>query len=510
MFKKPIMTVVLASFMALISCSDDDGGGNLIDFTVSFNNGSVGLLETDASKEIALTFSRAAAEAGTINISFTGENAAYGTDFTTDPAASSGSLSLPVAVGATGASFTFNKLEDPVEGTTKSVSFTLGGFSNTDWKNGSTPSTVVSFTPVPASSGLIDAEMGGPNQPNMVFVDLSTGQQSKVRRDAWEIAFYNGAENRVFLNSALLVSAAEITGATDINEVNETTVLAEPMLLKSFNISTNQTDDVTVTNVADLLVGLPIGYGQYGNQEEGISFTDNLAGTLDGTAFTPISTTAGENYVYIVSLGASIPDSNPNPGSIATTGEHRGFMKVRVLSDGDSYTLQYAELDATTFSEVTIAKDATKNLTAFSLVEGGTVEVEPASTSWDIQFPSVFSYYGPFGGTVAGLTLSDYAIHNTLGGVGLYMVLTSAEGAPTYANFARNNVDESALVYDNRAVIGSDWRATSFTPGTLPSVRDDRYYVIKDADGNFYKLRFTGLLNALGERGFPQFIYERL
>src|SRR5690606_19413797 len=123
------------------------------------------------------------------------------------------------------------------------------------------------------------------------------------------------------------------------------TVLAEPLQLKAYNISTGQTDDVTVTTVADLLVGLPIGYGQYGNLEEGISFTDNLQGTLDGTAFTPISTTAEENYVYIVGLGASIPDSSPTPGSIETTGDHRGFMKVRVLSSASGYTLQYAELD---------------------------------------------------------------------------------------------------------------------------------------------------------------------
>ena len=55
------------------------------------------------------------------------------------------------------------------------------------------------------------------------------------------------------------------------------------------------------------LEGLPVGYFQYGNLEEGISFTDYAEGNLDDTAFTEISINPEENYVYIVSLGNEIP-----------------------------------------------------------------------------------------------------------------------------------------------------------------------------------------------------------
>lgn len=507
MMKKPILYVVMAGFLALSSCSSDDDGTALIDFSVTFSTGTISLSEEDASKEVVLTFSRPASESGIITVSFTGADADYGVDFITDPVATSGSIALPVEVGDTGATFTFNKLTDPIEGTTKSVSFTLNGFSNATWVNGTTATAVVSFTPIPASSGTIDVEMGGPNEPNMVFIDLSSGQQSTARRDTWEIGLYNGTENRVFLNSSLLVSAAEITGETDINTVNTSTVLAEPLELNSLNITTFELEEVTVTTVEELLVGLPVSYTQYGNTEAGISFTDNAEGALEGTAFAEISTTAEENFVYIVGLGAEIPTTSPDPGAIATTGEHRGFMKVRVLSDGNGYTIQYAELDATTYNEVTIAKDPTKNLTPFSLVNGAAAAAEPATEAWDIQFPSVFSYYGPFSGTTAGVTFSDYAVHNTLGDVGLYRVVI-ADGVPSYSEFNMTNVDESLLDYDNRGIIGSDWRVSGFSGP--PTVKDDRYYVLKDASGNYYKLRFTAVLSPEGTRGYPQFVYEKL
>src|SRR5690606_27511037 len=107
-----------------------------------------------------------------------------------------------------------------------------------------------------------------------------------------------------------------------------------------------------------------------------------------------------------------------------------------------------------------------------------------------------------------GFVYSDYALHNTLGNVGLYKV-TLSDGIPTYANFKRADVDESALSYTDRAILGSDWRSVDINTGTTV-VKDDRYFILKDADGNFYKIKFTAATNNEGVRGYPQIIYERL
>ena len=264
-------------------------------------------------------------------------------------------------------------------------------------------------------------------------------------------------------------------------------------------------EPVSVSTLAGLLEGLPVGYEQYGNLDEGISFTDNAEGTLEGTAFSEVSTTAEENYVYIVSLGYEIPTEPAETGSIATTGDHRGFMKVRILGDGSTYTIQYADLAETeSYNEVTVSKDDAYNLTAFSLSNGETVSVEPTKAQWDINLSGVFAYYGSQGPIVAGLTYSDYVLHNTLGDVGLYQV-TIEEGVSSYANFSMNDVDESAFVYDNRAVVGSGWRDAF---GGV--VNENVYYVLKDGDGNYYKFDFTAYTNTEGERGHYQFTYERL
>lgn len=501
--RKTILFKAIALLLIISSCSDDEGE-DLIDFTVNFSSETVGTTEEDTSKEITLSFSRPASEAGTINLTYTGTNAEYGTDFTTLPNGESGTIAIPVAAGDRNASFTFNKLSNAIEGSSKSVTFSIESFDQTDWSQGSTASTLVSYTAVAATSGVIDSENGGSNMPNQVYFDFSSATQIAVQRDTWEIAFYNGTENRVFLNPALAVSAVEITGETDLLSITEASDLPAPMELNGLN-AMFQPEAVTVSTVSELLEGLPVSYYQYGNLDEGISFTDNAEGTLEGTAFSEVSTTAEENFVYIVSLGFEIPGPAEDVGSIETTGDPRGYMKVRVLSDGNSYTVQYADLAETeSYNEVTVAKNDAYNLTAFSLTNGETVSVEPTKEQWDINLSGVFSYYGSSQGLVAGLTYSDYVLHNTLGGTGLYQV-TIEEGVPTYANFSMADVEESAFVYDNRAVVGSGWR-DAFN-GT---VNENVYYILKDVDGNYYKFDFTAFTSAEGERGHYQFTYERL
>ncbi|WP_417860536.1 HmuY family protein [Winogradskyella sediminis] len=366
-----------------------------------------------------------------------------------------------------------------------------------------------SSTPVtpPSSGGIIDPEVGGFNQANRVYVDLSTGTQIASRRDSWEIAVYNGAQNRVYLNSALLVSAVELEGITDITAVTESTTLTSPMTLDALDQTFSPTT-VTVSTVAELIQGLPVGYYQYGDLDAGISFTDSKEGELTGTAFNAISTIATDNNVYIVNLGNEIPTTNN--GTLNTTGDSRGYMKVRVLTNGSSYTIQYATLDNTTdYNEITVTKDSSYNLTAVSLTDGQVVSAEPEAENWDIDFGGVFSYYGLQGTIAAGLTYSDYTLHNTLSGVGLYEITVEDDATPSYTNFTISDVNETSFVYNDRAVIGSGWRSVDYMTGET-SVREDRYYIVKDGDNNYYKLRFTAVESETGERGYPQFQYEIL
>ena len=385
------------------------------------------------------------------------------------------------------------------------VCLTALAFTNCSSDDDITNPTTTTPTP-PSSGGIIDPTVGGFNQPNRVYFDLSTGEEVAVQRDTWELAVYNGSENRVYLNNSLLVSAAELSGITDITSVTETTELSAPLTLNALDQTFSPTT-VTVTTVEELIEGLPINYYQYGNLEEGISFTDSREGELTGTAFGEISTTDSENNVYIVNLGNQIPTEEN--GGLNHIGDARGFMKVRILTDGNTYTIQYAALSNTTdFAEITVTKDSNYNLTAVSLTNGQIIDTEPVSSNWDLDLGGVFSYYGSQGFD-AGLTYSDYTLHNTLSGVGVYQIDVEDDTTPTYTNFSFSDINEVNLVFDNRAHIGSGWRNVDYLTSET-SVTANRYYIIKDTDANYYKLRFTAVESETGERGNPQFQYELL
>jgi HmuY protein len=76
-----------------------------------------------------------------------------------------------------------------------------------------------------------------------------------------------------------------------------------------------------------------------------------------------------------------------------------------------------------------------------------------------------------------------------------------------YADFTE--ADIAAQTFSSlQTGIGSDWRSGG-GPTSSPAVRTDRYYIVKDGDNNYYKVRFTALTRN-GERGYPALEYALL
>ena len=95
---------------------------------------------------------------------------------------------------------------------------------------------------------------------------------------------------------------------------------------------------------------------------------------------------------------------------------------------------------------------------------------------------------------------ADYITTNAKGGTQAYQVLVSA--GKSYADFKKSDVVETnfALSTTDQRIIGSSWRSGG-GPGSLPSIRTDRFYVVKDVAGNYYKIKFLSLTNDAGIRG---------
>lgn len=468
--KKSALLFLSVLAVAFTGCNDDENSEST-PLVAAFMNPTANI--TDAATPVEVKFSQAAGAAGTVVLNVEATNVVYGTDFTTDPAVVANTISIPFSSGATSAVFTFTKLIDAIEGEVKNVKFTIASVSIDNAEVPvATNNTQLNFNETAIVTNTAISENGGNTVPNQVYIDLSSGATTEVVRTSWDLGFFGGSEFRVVSNGAINKFAVKQLNTTNIDEV--------------------QAEDPAVTT------------GNY--EASNMAYVDAPYGNISGTAIAEVSANDAANKVYLVNLGDAI-SATPGTGTgVALTGNPRGWKKIRVLRSGNDYKLQYADIAATTHSEVIIPKSATHTYTFFSLVSGNTVAVEPEKTKWDINLTCFTgeTFYGT-GESAGAYYFPDFAVTNTKNGVRAYQVMTAdfAYDSFTLANVNNANF-ETVLAADQRA-IGTNWRAT------FPlQLRTDRFYVVKDAAGNAYKLKFTAMLNAAGERGHVTFDYQLL
>lgn len=333
----------------------------------------------------------------------------------------------------------------------------------------------------PVEGSIQQPNTGGPNEPNQVYVDLSTGTSVGVERTAWDLGFYSGSEFRVVLNGSLKMAVKKLA-TTNIDEVQA----ADSSVSVNFSVPSS------------------------------LGYVDNPTGILtgngggEGTAIAEISANDADNAVYLVNMGLGLSTTAPATGGANVDGAARGWKKIRILKSGNDYKLLYADIDATTHQEVIISKRPDYNFTFFSMVNKAQVDVEPVKTGWDLNFTTFTNYY-PYNDTYVLYPFADYTLLNVKGGTRAYEIKTEDAngGEAGYNAFILAQVDNSkfdASALDHRFVT---WR-TEAGPSTTMSVRTDRFFIIKDAEGNLYKVLFRALKNDAGERGYPVFEYKLL
>ncbi len=473
--QKITLSLVLLGLVLFTSCGEDDEP-QVAPMGVAFESTALGI---DDSGEVTATisFTRAAVVAGTIEITATENGVVYGTDYVTDPAVSSGTLSLTIAEGDTEASFTITR-ETEFISSGNSVSFEISSVTGEEDAliSGNT-SVEVSFEAIASTGGELEADMGGASESHQVYVDLSLKSMTRVERTSWDLGFYSGSDNRVILNYStyMVASATEKTSMGDVSSA----------------------DTVGLSNVLRV--------GTFGSN----AFIDDPAGDLNATAIAEISSNDDDNVVYIVNLGSGPGEGNVDPGLSDVASVARGWKKVRILLSGNDYVVQYADLDAETFSEATISKNDLYNFVYFSFETNEEVMVEPTKEKWDLNL-TVSTYvipgYGAYG-------YSDFVTLNGTAGVESIQIATKEDdgegnlietGAIAYDDLTLSDVSAMELSGAND-VIGGNWRSV-FTGVAY----DYRYYIIKDTEDNYYKVQFQELTNNEGVRGYPSFKYELL
>ncbi|BAV05065.1 HmuY protein [Filimonas lacunae] len=308
-------------------------------------------------------------------------------------------------------------------------------------------------------NGIISTEAGSV-AGNSVFLDFSTATQTPIARTSWDLGFYTGNDFRVIINNTTGATAKALT-KTDITAVT--------------------TADTTGFKTT---LQLGMGLGTF-------SIVDNVEGNLDSTVIAQISATEANNYVYII---------RPTNGSASA---EKDWYKVKITRSGSDYQLQYAKLSETTIKTITISKDANYNFKYVSFDNNAIASVEPAKAAWDLEW----TYTTYKSGTIPYPFADFVYINNQAGVTAAELVYANADARNTaYTNYTDSSI-ASTTFSNSKTAIADKWRVASAPPGSglVVGVRTDRFYVIKDAAGNVYKLKFISFITQDGgTRGKPK------
>jgi len=432
--------------------------GELADNLVNFEYATQGLEEANNSILLKVKLVRPTDKDIAVTINLTEAGLAYGVKYATTPAAVSGKLNIIIPSGNNEASFTVSKIAGALfDGDEKLV---LDLFSSASpIFIGATRQLTLTFKELVATTASLVINGGGTTYGNKVFIDLSANRQTPVLRTTWDLGFYTGTDDyRVTLNSSSAMMARQL------NKTDLTTVTAADTTGFSASVVFNQT--------APTVTSLP--------------YIDYPTGDLTRTAIATISSIPADNKVYIVNRGIGV--GTPAPA--------RGWKKIRILRNAaGGYTLQHADIAATSFSSIDIAKDDAMFFKYISF-ESGAVAVEPVKKKWDLAW-TYFSNVTNFGSGEVPYLFQDMMLINR--NVQIAKVLVAAK---QFVDFNQADIAAQTFLTTQNA-IAADWRSGG-GPGTLPAVRTDRYYIIKDGDNNYYKLRFTALTQN-GDRGYPAY-----
>ncbi|MFW5760593.1 MAG: HmuY family protein [Cyclobacteriaceae bacterium] len=442
----------LMALLLLSACNEED---SLPPFNVNFANQEIGISE---SGEVEIIFSRSADNNGEIVLQMNSGNLVYGeeNDFYTIPAADNQQLILPFEAGNDKVSFEIMEGSDLNIQQDETITFTLSDDDNGLFLAGQNIIINALFSEnFVAREGVIELNGGGEEQTNQAFVDLSKLTQTVVDKNSWHLGFYSeSGEHKVILNSSAYLMARPL----------EKTDLAE----------------VTPADTAGFAAAMQI--PQFSPAFGAIAWVDADNGDLGKTAFGDIAPDMASAKVFIVKREGA-------------------WQKVKIAQSGDNYQIQYADINSNQIETATVEKDPEYNFTFFSF-ENKVVMVEPAKNQWDFMY-GTFTVSLPLGGgAVVPYGFKDYIVINRTG----VSVARVMESDIAYDDFSQADISGLEFSSDQNA-IGDSWRQGG-GPNSAPSLFTDRYFVLQDDDGQFYKIQFTRLTTPGGERGFPEFIFE--
>lgn len=182
------------------------------------------------------------------------------------------------------------------------------------------------------------------------------------------------------------------------------------------------------------------------------------------------------------------------------SGSGLGKWKFKIEeTSNNSYTIRFGKLDDTLGTTLNIPMNPTKGRVAVSFESGQLFDLEPNKEAFDICFTQyTYVFYEPtfYPYSVNGVLLNSYRTQA--------IEAFDVEYSKIDLGFAKSKFYSNDL-----DLIGYDWKFYDF--GTSSYVIDStKVYILKDAAGNYFKLRFLDFYDENGIKGAPSFEYQRL
>ncbi|WP_422361437.1 HmuY family protein [Reichenbachiella sp.] len=455
-----LIIYLLASLILLgvTACEEDETAP----VRVNFSNTETGISDEASSADIEISFSRPAESDGNLSVQIKSASLAYGedADFFTSPAASDMIATVPFAIGDESVTVTISAGSALNIDQDESITLTISNDTGVLDLGDQVTFTVVFSENFVVPSAEIKTDVGGDDRTHQVYIDLSSGQTTRVDRNDFDLVLESAGDGFNILLNATAVMNAKKTDQIDFTKVSE--------------------DDT---------VGLDLS-GLIDRAEEGTTFTGDFAETV----FYEWDKESTTSHVYIIDRGID-----------KYGGQDRGWKKVQITKSGTSYTVRSADLDGTNETSFSINKSSNQN---FKYVHFGNGEatVAPEDGQWDLVL-STLSQVAFYGGQYYGTYNSQAAFHNFYGGT-LVAVINTDEVEITYEDLTKEAaISALSETEDDYSIIGTNWRGLDANYQIV--INSNLIYCFQDIDGNLFKFQFTAYYNGDSEVG-PSFKYEHL
>lgn len=233
-------------------------------------------------------------------------------------------------------------------------------------------------------------------------------------------------------------------------------------------------------------------------------FTDNDHLDADSTAINNSFHSASvAEQVYVIDRGK--PEYNIN------WPERLRKLMIAEVTDS-SYTIIYSKYNNTSADTFIISKNTNYSLMYFTFDNGGQlVQMAPEKSQWDFVFTRyTHTYFSePLNSPYRYYLVNGGGLNNRWHGVTGIMLKDSLPRYVPFDDFKLSNVGNYTFL-QNADIIGFDWKSYDFNSSTYLIV-PNKYFVIRNVDGNYFKIRFTDFYNPqTGDKGYISFQYQQL